>query len=133
MKMTKLEILDETVKYYKTHKRGLSDEGFCVNITNRGSMCAVGRCVDKELISKLKGLEDIAVGSLSLELGKDTTDECLQPQYRGHREEFWEDLQDLHDRGIHWSKNKSGGQVLTMQGDKAVELIKSKIRDGLYE
>jgi len=131
--MTKYEILDETIKYYKTHKRGITKDGSCVNLTNMGSMCAVGRCVDKDLISKLKNAEDIAVNSLYSELGMQTTDECLQPQYRGHREEFWEDLQDLHDRSIHWHKNKSGGQILTMPGDKAVELIKSKIRDGLYE
>jgi len=131
--MTKTEILEDTIKYYKTHKRGITADGSCVNLTNRGSMCAVGRCIEKELIGKLKNVEDIAVEGLTVELGMRTTDECLQAKYRGHSEEFWEDLQHLHDHNLHWLDNRSGGSHLTETGLKNVGLIEANIRDGLYD
>lgn len=42
--MTKLDIIEETVEYYKTHNRATNKAGGCFYLSEQGDMCAIGRC-----------------------------------------------------------------------------------------
>jgi len=90
--LTKIQIIDETVKYYKTHKRGLRKDGSCVYFYNN-TKCAVGRCMIDP-----KGFKD------SNTIVQEITDlnSHLKPEYRGHSISFWDDLQELHDSPNYW-------------------------------
>lgn len=89
--MTKLEIIEETIKYYSedTSRRGLSPGTLdtCQYLTSNGKRCAVGRCC-KDLVN-FKVL-DVALSN-------------LKDEYVGHSKRFWGDLQVLHDRSYHWN------------------------------
>jgi hypothetical protein len=109
--MTEKEIALETFEYYKTHPFGYN--GRCVYSSPDGEKkCAVGRCIDPDLLSKLT---ETSIDSLSLflrakefeddvlglsyflhEQGLDL-DSILYPQYRGQQISFWSDMQDWHD------------------------------------
>ena len=106
--MTKQEIINETVKYYDEDidRRAMDIHG-CVYNAYDGTYCAVGRCfedkwkrVDDDFV--LEG-NDADIESMYKENGFDNLDGMLQPKYRGHEVEFWEELQRLHDNGSNWN------------------------------
>lgn len=51
MKKTKMEILDETVKYYSTHPRALEGQ-MCIYLSDEGNKCAFGRCMTASALSE---------------------------------------------------------------------------------
>lgn len=109
---TKLEIINETVEYYShPNRRAQGKYNGCEYITKDGRMCAVGRCLKDP--DKLRNLSPDA-DELDLE-------NLLKEEYLGHENEFWYDLQTLHDSSIHWKDNK-----LSAQGTKFVEFLKNK-------
>ena len=118
--MTKLEILDETVEYYKNNPRSQQ-----VYLDTDGSMCAVGRCVinpeDFQNRSNRAGL----YGIVSLQRNGLFSDKDLKEQYRGnHSIDFWSDLQQFHDCSYHWD-----GMKLTNLGQSEYERLKNKWRE----
>jgi hypothetical protein len=118
---SKVSIIKETVKYYKTHDRAKRN-GSCVYYdlltTNR---CAVGRCIPLSRVVRFSTTDDSCYGVLGL----DNLEELLGYKYRGHDVDFWDDLQVLHDSDEYWNKYKRGkGHYLTSLGKDAVkELI----------
>lgn len=121
--LSMLEILDETIEYYTHNPRGITDEGVCLYLTEDGKKCAVGRClVEGRIPTTFEG----GINSLVRKYGTF----LLRPQYRGHTEAFWADLQGLHDRAENWCENG-----LTEMGERNVYRIKTHINNGfvVYE
>lgn len=118
-----LEILNETVEYYKTNQRGLNFNVYghsigCLYYNEQtGGMCAVGRCLTnpESLDSNcfIRYINDL--------------DQYLKEEYRGHSVHFWALIQALHDDGIFWEKNNLGGSNLTNRGLSEVEYIRNLI------
>jgi hypothetical protein len=131
--MTKLEILEETVKFYSedvtrrsvvpTRKRTS-----CVYNSPQGKHCAVGRCFLPELKAegeKFAGNSDTTPEDLLRIYSIETMDALLEEKYRGHSTYFWQELQTLHDTENFWCD-----KGLTRKGEEKVERIKSTF--GLY-
>jgi hypothetical protein len=113
--MNKKAIVDETVEYYETHKRGLDyDLNSCVYHNEDGDMCAVGRCLIDPPSANYTDTMDIS--ELIEFMEAENLDEILKVEYRGHTQDFWEELQLLHDCKPHWNENNKGGQVLSEMG-----------------
>lgn len=112
---TKLEIINETVEYYSedVSRRATNDKGRCEYYIN-GKMCAFGRCMINPQFKYVS--DDPTLGIKNVD-----QDPLLKKEYRGHENEFWVDLQNLHDNQYHWDK---GG--LTEFGQKYVEKLKKK-------
>ena len=93
--MTKIEIIEETVQYYRTNPFGFDPKkydgaGGCVYYGVDEQMCAVGRCLIQPenfstAIFSAKGLFD------------KHTQAILKPEYHGQEDNFWQDLQVFHD------------------------------------
>lgn len=103
--MTKEEIINETVEYYKdASKRGYYDSTRrCEYLTESGNMCAVGRCLIPGSVmmsnSSLGGKPARQEMQHCRVSAKDVTnlEQILKPEYRGHSSHFWMLLQNLHD------------------------------------
>src|SRR5688572_1556530 len=93
--MNRLEIIEETVKYYSEDitRRAITEKGGCDYLTYEGKMCAVGRC----MINPQPFYAGVTI--LNLESPLET---LLKPEYRGHPIEFWAELQRLHDTRHYW-------------------------------
>ena len=126
MGKTKLEIIDEAVRYYSVGNRRAAleatDGGACEYKTDDGRMCAVGRC----LRHPAEGYQyDGTIREIHFaDCGGDQTrfDAMFLPRYQGHSVEFWADLQLLHDTMDYWPSEGAG---ITEAGyDKAANLKK---------
>jgi hypothetical protein len=117
---TKLEIIDETVKYYSTDtsRRGIQKTKIgtnsCTYLTEDGKMCAVGRCMIKPTIDLEGAADDVLADSFHL----------LKPEYRIEDLNFWIDLQRLHDDCYFWNENG-----LTKEGLNQVKRLKEEYKD----
>lgn len=104
---TKLEIIEETVKYYSedTSRRAVT-RGKCKYFAD-GRMCAVGRClVDaQEFQNALKGVRIKKTGIKVLGTSARFSENDLKEEYRGHEDDFWDELQRLHDNPGMWIIN----------------------------
>jgi len=133
--MTKAEIIDETVEYYKNHPRAKIDDIKCTYKREDGAKCAVGRCVDPEKFEEFhnhlyeigksiyagdpKFNYDSVLWKISIGTNIDL-DQFLQNKYKGHDKKFWSELQMLHDFGSNWKENGE----LTPKGERIVERLK---------
>lgn len=128
--MTKLEIIDETVKFYsedinrRAIIRGNTDgkpSHKCVYLTPDQRMCAFGRCMTIDSLKKAeeKGSLNSTIDGLLSDLGLANVDDVLRAKYIGHSTSFWADVQILHDRDNHWDQNG-----LTKEGEKYVSNLK---------
>lgn len=118
--LTKLEIIEETVKYYSedVNRRAMNKEGGCMYKNNEGEMCAVGRClIDAEEFARFEGWVD----ALDIEFNLES---ILKDQYTGHTIDFWKDLQDLHDNPMNWNPD-----ALTKEGRDFVNHLEEKWKD----
>lgn len=103
--LTKLEILNETIAFYNADVKKRSKlVGDCVYNGENGKHCAVGRCMLPEFTQQGDKLEGnhLGIQTLYSRNKKESLDEMLQEQYRGHEVEFWVDLQHLHDTDAFW-------------------------------
>lgn len=114
--LSKLEILEETVKYYSedTNRRALDIDSSCLYNTEDGRYCAVGRCFNEEYKSTA---EKLYSGKLVEHIPN--LEYKLEPQYKGHEIEFWTKLQRLHDDDDNWDENG-----LSTDGEAKVNHIK---------
>ena len=127
--MTAIELIDQTVEYYKTHDRGLTKTG-CGYLTDEGSMCAVGRCLSQY------GLENYGqfprgVDSLICSMIDDSNAPtlCFKPEYHNLIDSpLFCYLQRLHDDTRNWNKTKNGND-LTTKGKKVVNGLKVTFGD----
>lgn len=133
---TKLEIIQETFEAYKdASKRGRDSNGNCVYLTNDGKMCAFGRCeINPPSEDSGQGgtVYDRFDEAVDLGCNEDeyiaaidkVIDEALKPEYRGHKSEFWGEIQTLHDNDNYFSDdtwNSSGLEVIEKLKEKYAE------------
>lgn len=120
--LTEVEIINETVEYYKNNERATSG-GYCRYRTNPGNKCAIGRVMTDSAIAKfggyIGGITSLK-GSKELEALAATIDDLLKPQYKGHHISFWTDLQDFHDVPENWNQLQLG---LTKDGEKVYRYL----------
>lgn len=117
--MNKLQIIEETVKYYSedVSRRAIKPGGRCEYLTSDGKMCAVGRCMINPGTNR-----DDDIGFIpSYSIIEVDQDKILKKEYRGHENEFWFDLQKLHDANSNWIDNG-----LSDAGQRYVEKLKEK-------
>ena len=123
--MKPLELINETVEYYKTHPRGISkEEGYCVYKSSTGDKCAVGRCIQDKFLDNDQLHQWVFVGgveALEENLKKEhlTFEEVLKPEYRGQLKSVWKSLQNWHDRKEFWHGGNdihNEPQKMTLQG-----------------
>lgn len=104
--LTKLEILNETIAFYNADvtKRSKTKDDDCSYNGVDGKHCAVGRCLLPKYHKQGENLKGNRLGILTLYSlnKKEKLDEMLQEQYRGHENEFWVELQHLHDTDAFW-------------------------------
>jgi hypothetical protein len=104
--LTKLEILNETIAFYNADvtKRSKNKSADCSYNGVDGKHCAVGRCLLPEYHAQGETLKGNHLGILTLYMrnNKANLDEMLQEKYRGHENDFWLSLQDLHDKEELW-------------------------------
>lgn len=95
MEMTKQEIIEETVEYYRNNPFGFDPtkyqgEGGCVYYGTEEQMCAVGRCL-------IDPTRFAANSDSAFVLFEEHSQAILKEQYLGHQFNFWMDLQEFHD------------------------------------
>lgn len=101
---TKLQIINETVAYYEASPSlRATNKGDCYYLNVNGKRCAVGRCLrdDVEALT-LNGQWDCLT---DLDGPINDKDSLLRPEYRRHGNDFWMDLQKLHDQNRNWTDN----------------------------
>ena len=119
MSLTKTQIIQETVDYYKADVNRRAFQGqVCCYKTRSGKMCAVGRCLSNSDL--LKG-DDRSIEAICQIY---SLDDILKPEYRGHSIGFWVGLQKLHDSGQFWDR-----EGLTEKGESYLNLLYSRDRD----
>lgn len=122
MAKSKVEIIEETVKYYSVNARAKNDVGcYYFSPGKPECMCAVGRCLSRRNPVVKNIYEDAktwnpgdstshvwtgVVVSLNEKVGG--LEKALMPAYRGHNSEFWQDLQRLHDSDQFWDLVEGG-------------------------
>ncbi len=118
--MTKIEIIEETVEFYRNNPRAYDPLVGCLYVTSSGLRCAHSRCLNETLID-LKSIESWQnAGHIIMKHG----DSIHKDQYRGHRIDFWTDIQNLHDNSMYWS-----GTELSEEGKQMVESLKRKYHE----
>lgn len=122
--MKKTEIIEETVKFYKNHPRGLQysdteNNPKCVYFSrDNNSMCAIGRVMLDP--HKLEGVDE----TFSDLVWRDfITQLDLQESYRGHHFSFWQDLQGFHDNSTHWIDSDEGWELSVLGGKQLLILM----------
>lgn len=119
-KMTKEQLLDETVEYYKTNPRAATKNS-CYYQTPDGHMCAIGRLLKNpaEIEKKFAGWGVDTISGLK---------KHLKPEYKhfvvGDNHPFLTKLQTLHDHRGHWKPNLRGGYYLTEEGEQFCQSIR---------
>lgn len=131
--LTEEEIVVDTVKYYKNNNRGTTPQGGCSYLTETNCMCAIGRVMTEEGLSRFGDSGDDANGLFhearadfydddNPKLSQEASDSILKPEYHGHDQQFWENLQSLHDDSVNWIPYKSkNGNKLSNKGRSAVK------------
>lgn len=109
---TKLEIIEDTYKFYTAfpEKRAIDKNGKCSFKTKDGRKCAVGRFLVDNIQPQDEGSNGFSCSNYGLCKANSTgfLDNLLLPDYRGHSEEFWEELQKFHDNKHYWKENNEG-------------------------
>lgn len=127
---TKVEILNETVEYYKTNLRGINPNSLsCVYfVAETGAKCGVGRCcIDPKATWYGPPSDGLFLDGPPPYYDHTTPrvplDELLFPEYRGHCGAFWDQLQRFHDIPDNWKDNDKGGSDLTSAGYEELERL----------
>jgi len=122
--LSKIQIIEETVEYYKTHNRAIDNKTHDCYYYRNGDTCPIGRCMEnpEEFNNAILNVLDI-----HKEYG---IDKVLKEEYKGHHVKFWENLQNLHDCMQYWTTSDLGDNVndLTESGlecyNKLIEIYK---------
>jgi len=119
-RLTKHQIIDETVEYYTTHSRATTEYG-CEYRTKEGALCAHSRCLTDEIRNQIR--LGSAYGTADDVINDFGGDDVHQEQYRGHDVKFWNDIQSLHDCKRYWVKTEIGNEI-TASGIEQVNNLK---------
>ncbi len=121
MNTTPLQLLQETVIWYRTHSRAVSNSGGCFYYIE-SKTCAVGRCtIDPEGIQNAFGRNTVA---MLIVMYNNDFESALKPQYKNLPREVWINIQKFHDQFANWTKNDRLGNNLTIQGKAEYKRLK---------
>ena len=123
METSKLEILKETLEFYKTNPRSVKDGEYyyTLQITQRRKTHdPVGRCFFAKYKQENNSLINKHLFDLNQELN---LDEYLLKKYRGHNIIFWLDLQAFHDNDEFWI-NGVNKASLSAHGKERFDFLK---------
>ena len=129
------EILKDTVDYYREDpegRRAVDKNGDCEYTTEDGRHCAIGRYMRPEFLDT-EWRENHGVGVHGL---SSNVDYYLKHEVRGLDEDFWRDLQDMHDVVGHWYRGSLFSEPthgLTDIGKERYEGMQDKITRGEYD
>ena len=129
--MTKIEILDYVVDYFKTHPRGLhsSSSSACTYLDrNTGARCAHSICIQDDLVKHIRAFTDDADDGTALAVIKQFGDEIHKPEFRGHGKFFWKEVQRFHDISDFWYSTPSGNE-LTEGGLERLNFLKERYKN----
>ena len=124
-----LEIIEETVAFYRKNPRSINESGQCSYMDAKGNRCAVGRYISEEYIKQVnqKPFNGLSVDGLHNEWELDT---ILIDSAQGLDVNFWADLQNLHDSSRCWNGSKLSKfgheQTIIIKAKWAPDLIKPK-------
>lgn len=119
--MTKVEIINMVANHYNDKNRSISDdESTCMYLTNDGRMCAVGMCMTDKALDTWGDFKN-GVKSIVAILKDKELDSIFKDDYKGHDEDFWSELQFLHDEPYFW--DECG---LTLEGCDRVNFLIGK-------
>lgn len=115
------EILADIIEYYKTNPRGLKGNG-CTYVG-----CSVGLACGFHVDDwdNYGSIDEVHFSYQETDSEDEFWDHFL-PKYRYKVVDFWEQVQNLHDKEIYWESNDLGGQDLTEAGKDIVEEILSE-------
>jgi hypothetical protein len=107
-RLTKLEILNETIEFYSedVSKRSTALGFGCVYNGDNGTHCAIARCFIPFYKDQGKKLHNNTECNIEDFLSADevpSIDMLLEDRYHGHELQFWVELQRLHDFDKHWN------------------------------
>ncbi len=126
LQIRQLKVLEDTVAFYgaDVSRRGLNEKGDCIYITpDKKKRCAIGRLLPLKVCESFRGR---GYGGLDCSIFSKVPKNLSKLRLK-----FLQDVQDLHDRQLHWSaKSKTG---LTNKGTMKFNTIKKKIKTGYYE
>ena len=129
------DILKDTVDYYREDpqgRRAVDDSGDCLYTTENGNHCAIGRYMRPEFLDvEWKENRGIGVHGLSSHV-----DYYLKHEVRGLDEDFWRDLQDMHDVVGYWYRGTLFDEPLDGISDSGKEryvALQDKIARGEYD
>ncbi len=128
----KTEIITETIEFYSNNPRAgyicpTENRWRCFYDDGRGNFCAVGRCLTDEGRQKavVDSWGDIDwVRKRNRDISEVDFQSYFEEGYGGHSEEFWRDLQCLHDFFTYWSDGK-----LNEEGEQWKRIILKKWAD----
>lgn len=116
-RLTKIQIIDETVEYYSKNSRAIVD-GSCQYLTDYGTMCAHSRCLTDEGRKKVLHRDNTGAAFETIE---ELGDDIHKEEYRGHDGGFWDEIQHIHDGQHNWVKNE-----LSITGKGYVNSLKKR-------
>lgn len=104
--MTELELVQDTINYYREHPRAANEEDHCQYKTNDGKMCAVGRFINWDKVEDVKYVNEKfgSISNLDLWIYEELQGLLLDEVVAVDRE-VWEDLQGYHDYTLTKSPN----------------------------
>ncbi|QQV89692.1 hypothetical protein Calle1_38 [Cellulophaga phage Calle_1] len=130
-----IKLLNETAQYYSEDlsRRGTKSGPIsgCVYKSDKGSMCAVGRCMVDEAPFEEFNLQG-SIGSLAIlngvnprtKEGAERVDAFLKDEYKGYPVSFWECLQEFHDGEQYWVVGADGDENGSMENVLERRLLK---------
>jgi len=140
LKMTELELLEDTIKYYSENPerrcvvmRSCYYSPITAGKENISEGCAIGRHLDKDFALQIDNEDDDFGGCsqienvLSIMLEKEENKSKFPDWMLKMKPNFLSDIQGLHDGVSHWDKNG-----LTQEGLEYVKEIKNKLANNLY-
>lgn len=113
--MTTHEVIDLIANTYTLHTRSVNDYGNCMYVGNNNRICAFAMMVLPEMRYKLK--ESAPADNLLID--GIITQQDLLPEFRGFDNNFYYDMQYLHDKAHFWTDNG-----LSEEGKIEVEHLK---------
>ena len=131
------DILKDTVDYYREDPKGrraVDHNGDCQYTTVSGNHCAIGRYMKPEYqTTEFDENQGVGVHGLSCDI-----DHYLISKVLGLDEMFWRDLQDMHDKMLHWeawSMEVDGLREykLTDEGKEYYVKMQDRIAEGRYD
>ena len=122
--MTAIELIENTIEYYKTHPRAIGPNKMCSYKSPEGNMCAVGRWVDWKNLPE--GYEETlnSKGSIVNFTNKELK-EILLPEVKNIPLELWDDLQGYHDYTLNIESNTES--TIEIKQKELVEKYKNPI------